>query len=210
MTERLHLPIVSTQTPPNQGQLYELAKTALREALEAGDNPVEWLWASLIVPPTVAAQIDCKKGCAHCCHITVDTFAREIDLIASHIAEYLDQANDEARTSFLSITFSKLRVAAKRQRELNANQYLQSHTRCPFLTDTHTCGIYVSRPSACRVYASTSERGCHRALYAPKTKRADPLLPRLQPIVRAYVDGTGDTIEPFFAGLLARLEAANA
>lgn len=73
-------------------------------------------------------EIACEKGCSHCCSIDVQLTGLE----AFYIAQYKDIEMDNE---------SKLTI---------------DHTsKCPFLCDDQSCGIYDVRPFICRSFLTT-------------------------------------------------------
>ncbi len=90
--------------------------------------------------------IDCLK-CANCCKTTGPLFTNtDIDRLAKHFrvkaAEFIDQY---------------LRV------DEDGDFVLQS-VPCPFLGDDNYCGVYESRPKACREYPHTDRNKMHQIL----------------------------------------------
>lgn len=80
----------------------------------------------------------CKKGCAHCCHISVSMFTAEAELILKYCA-----LND------INIDWDTLEA----QKGLDViERALHPKSACVFLNSSNECGIYPVRPMACRKY----------------------------------------------------------
>lgn len=86
----------------------------------------------------------CRKGCAHCCHITVGTTKREAELILDYMdksgkkftEDQLQRMSEQAKIPFLdTLTYT-----------------LSPFRKCAFLGDNNECTIYEVRPAACRNY----------------------------------------------------------
>lgn len=79
-----------------------------------------------------AGSVACAKGCSHCCHIPVAVSQREADIIGSEIG----------------------RAAARLSGIFRPSDEAASYRNpCPFLV-SGSCGIYASRPIACRLQFS--------------------------------------------------------
>ncbi len=80
----------------------------------------------------------CKKGCAFCCHLEVETTGDEAELLAKLVrsGKVVDRARVLAQAA-------RSRQGAEWAERLAAN-------RCVFLAADSSCGIYADRPSACR------------------------------------------------------------
>lgn len=95
-------------------------------------------------PADLLSQIQCRKGCAHCCKIKVECSLLE----AEYIYEYCKEEG---------ITFDVERL--KEQAKLDdVNEYTVSPFRnCVFLGEDNACKIYEARPIACRNYLVVSD-----------------------------------------------------
>lgn len=84
------------------------------------------------------AEITCKKGCNHCCHLHVDISDDEAKLI-------LDYSEKE------NITIDWPRLQKQKGREIEQWEELTKEDRaCVFLNNEGACNIYPVRPNACR------------------------------------------------------------
>lgn len=92
----------------------------------------------------IEPHAQCKRGCAHCCHIAVSLTETEAELIGEAIGQ-----RPAAPTHFHALTApqgfdpgeSKVRYFGK---------------PCPFL-DGQVCSIYENRPIACRLHHNLGE-----------------------------------------------------
>src|SRR3954452_13902639 len=75
-----------------------------------------------------APEISCRKGCAHCCHITVNTTENEVDLILDYVAEH----NIPIDMEWL-----------KQQQGFTEDTHMMSpFSKCVFLNEHNACNIY--------------------------------------------------------------------
>lgn len=83
-------------------------------------------------------NIQCSKGCSHCCHEAVEIWPQEAALLASVVHEtgmMLDMARLERQSQFSVDTWRQQPIADK---------------ACLFLGSDGACTVYESRPNACR------------------------------------------------------------
>lgn len=104
-------------------------------------------------------KIDCKKGCAFCCKVTVRATAPELFLLAHHIRT--DRNRD------FDAVLARVRAADDETRPLDPVQRAQSRSPCALLVD-ESCSVYEARPGACRAMASISAAVCERAFHGEK------------------------------------------
>lgn len=83
-----------------------------------------------------AADLECRSGCAGCCHVDLSVSAVEAAAIGDHFAQ-LSPADRQSLQATLRAHL--LRAAA-----------LDSDPRCVMLRDDDTCAIYAARPLVCR------------------------------------------------------------
>lgn len=137
--ERAHRKVRTVQPSREAEQLVKAAQKASTAA-----QRVIWLqraasaWAKPI--ETVAA---CRKGCAHCCHISVTISAVEAAVIGRHTGVKPAQPDSSVH----------LQTLQDMQQALSEIQKISARTEpspCPFLVND-ACSIYEARPMACRL-----------------------------------------------------------
>ncbi len=117
--------------------------------------------------------ITCRKGCAHCCHLLVETSweeAREL------VLWLMDLPEEKRQTYFNKISanaeeFRQLCLSSRKHRRfvhpivdeveempdaLCDDYFYQKKRPCPFLDEQGCCSAYEARPSACRLHMVSS------------------------------------------------------
>lgn len=87
-----------------------------------------------------APQVKCRKGCAACCHMSIDIFPQEAVLLRM-LAQHEGIEIDEARLA---------RQATKDV--LTWGELAPEDRACVFLAEDRSCRIHEHRPGACRKY----------------------------------------------------------
>lgn len=87
-------------------------------------------------------MISCKKGCSYCCNIEVYMTLAEAEIIVNY-----------CRENNISIDTEVLKVQEPLDRSERGKH---PNSRCVFLKEDNTCGIYEVRPMACRKYIVVS------------------------------------------------------
>ena len=98
-------------------------------------------------------KIECAKGCAFCCHVTVAATAPEIFLVANFIREH-------HRDDF-AVVLERVRAADQTTRGLSSFDRAVRRIPCALLKDS-ACTVYSARPGPCRGFTSTSRRACEQ------------------------------------------------
>lgn len=130
----------------------------LREKLLEKDNPYRVMDAARIAadifetsltenPP--GKPLDCRKGCAYCCHRIVGVSAPEAFLIADHIS------NSSNEFLLRDSYFKRAELTAR----IDPDARHSKRTPCALL-DEDACTVYSARPLACRSNASHSVEAC--------------------------------------------------
>ncbi|HKX40906.1 MAG TPA: YkgJ family cysteine cluster protein [Burkholderiaceae bacterium] len=90
-------------------------------------------------------DIKCKRGCAACCHLSVDVSPQEailLRVIAKDQGIPIDEARLDRQASKSFDTWHELPVEDR---------------RCVFLGEDNACRVYEHRPGACRKYTVKSD-----------------------------------------------------
>jgi Fe-S-cluster containining protein len=97
--------------------------------------------------------ITCQKGCYGCCYLLVSSSMIE----ALAIVGYCQNVKDANKLLERRLPVIKTQAALVQIKGMNAARWFASMTRCAFLLDDNTCGIYPVRPIACRQLLTVSE-----------------------------------------------------
>jgi len=100
------------------------------------------------------AALACRRGCAFCCHLPVETTAAEAARGLEYARAHLDDAGFAALVARIE--------AADAAYPLSSDQPPARHPPCPFLVDG-ACLVYAVRPLACRGWNSTDAAACESA-----------------------------------------------
>jgi len=98
-------------------------------------------------------RIECAKGCAFCCHVSVTATAPEIFLVANSIRQQYKDNFEQVLT--------RVRAADQKTRGLDSMERAKNRIPCALL-DGNVCSVYGARPGACRGFTSTSVKACER------------------------------------------------
>jgi Fe-S-cluster containining protein len=98
-------------------------------------------------------KIECAKGCAFCCHVTVAATAPEVFLVANTIREH-------HKDDFEAV-LDRVRAADQKTRGLSSYERAVKQIPCALLKD-NVCTVYGVRPGPCRGFTSTSKRACEQ------------------------------------------------
>jgi Fe-S-cluster containining protein len=99
-------------------------------------------------------KIECAKGCAFCCHVSVTAMAPEVFLVANHIKQ--KPAEEAARF------VERVKAADAQTRGLGGYERALRKLPCALL-ENNACTVYDARPAACRGFTSISVKACERA-----------------------------------------------
>jgi len=96
--------------------------------------------------PEVAAQVSCRKGCGHCCHMWVGATREEGALLAAQVRSG-------------AVVIDRQRLARQAQAADPAAYFALSReeARCVFLDDEGACAVHRDRPSICRLVLVASD-----------------------------------------------------
>ena len=97
-------------------------------------------------------EIDCREGCAWCCHQAVLVSIQEVLLISRYLSE--EMADEQQQVAYRNAREKEAVTGA-----MSAREFLHYLHPCPFLKD-QSCLIYPVRPMACRCYLSSDVDSC--------------------------------------------------
>jgi Fe-S-cluster containining protein len=148
-------------------QEYEQAREDIGTAgvLRALENSQRRHDARIASAPDVGT-LDCRAGCAWCCHFSVDVRAVEIFSILDFVERTFtaeEKARVRAEVSANSVALNNLGEIARMKRNV----------KCPFL-NAGRCTIYAVRPQTCRNYHATNVAGCQQSYDDPDDLSIDP------------------------------------
>jgi Fe-S-cluster containining protein len=160
-------------------------------ALAWGMGSLDRTYATTAAP--LRAQVACRAGCSHCCHVPVDVQAHEVFYAAEHIQLNFppeDLAEIIARTAMHSDSIAAL---MKGERPF----VLQP---CPLLDAGGSCSIYEGRPEICRAHHASDATACAAATVPGEFDQGD--IPALHGRMFAVMLGLDEAMES--AGFDAR------
>jgi Fe-S-cluster containining protein len=112
--------------------------------------------------------VQCKKGCAYCCHQPVFALDYEMQFLSSFIKEnFSEQKQKEIKKR---VDTNRLKLAGLPRKEI-----LNSKQPCPLL-ENDACSVYSARPMACRIYLSTDLNSCRIFYTNPESETSFPAL----------------------------------
>jgi len=114
-----------------------LSRDALSVAREVHDTMDEVLKRDREKDAT-SIGIQCRKGCSHCCHGPVEIWPQEAALLVK-----------AARDAGIELDRARLERQGRQSIE-SWRQQPGTDTACVFLGGDGACGVYASRPNACR------------------------------------------------------------
>lgn len=98
----------------------------------------------------IAKDLQCRSGCASCCHFDVDVTAAEAGAIAMMIRTMAPRHRKEVVA----------RLTADSQRTIAGWDRYRAKIPCPLLGSDQRCEVYANRPIMCRGYVSNDRAGC--------------------------------------------------
>jgi Fe-S-cluster containining protein len=104
-------------------------------------------------------KIDCRAGCAICCHLKVDAFPIDIFIMVEYMKQHLKESQ-------LAEIHARAKGNRARIAGMNADEQMHARVPCPFLQDGH-CLCYEARPIVCRKHHSSWVGWCEGAFKHP-------------------------------------------
>lgn len=153
-------------------------------ALDWGMETLDRTYAT--TPREIRAQVACRAGCSHCCHVPVDVQAHEVFYAAEHVLLKFspdDLAEIIARTAMHRDNLADL---AKGDRSF----VLQP---CPLLEAGGDCSIYAGRPEICRSHHASDATVCAAAKVPGEFESVH--IPALQARMYAVMLGLDEALE---------------
>jgi Fe-S-cluster containining protein len=190
---------------PFYGMLEVISRRCLPPLYAAYDDYVAG------VLQTGEKQAQCRSGCSACCRHYV-TSVEPIEILAIHFHIHsLDQYPDllfalHGRVAKFKQILVK-EIADNEAEDRALHRYFLRGVPCPFLDKDEKCGIYASRPMACRMFFSASApRFCAgKGIVSPWNKNFQVELPDEAEEALARCAGLLEGLElpeGLFAGLL--------
>lgn len=133
----------------------ELGPVKMEEAIRGLYAAIDELLEAFLERARAEGQpVECKKGCAWCCHQEVFAVTHEFLYLNEYVQQKLSPAQQE---NILEKARKKVGLTLNKSME----EQLQVRAACPFL-DSGSCQVYDARPMACRIYLSASAASCKK------------------------------------------------
>lgn len=126
-------------------------------------------------------KVDCKEGCAWCCHVRVSITPAE----ALYIAGYLHYKLSDAEMAEFK---NRIAATAAEAGSLSADDRFFARIPCPLLVDNR-CSVYQQRPLACRKCNSFDVSACEVDFYDPRGRHPAPMSAMQQEVGGAVLTG---------------------
>lgn len=128
--------------------------SAYVEAVRGRDLSLDQVTATVAERPAPDGRsVECRRGCAHCCHQLVSTMPVEVLVIADVILDW-----EPARRKALLERLASISTVPATE-----GNRISKSLPCPLLEGSE-CQVYENRPSACRALLSYSEAACRKGL----------------------------------------------
>lgn len=122
----------------------------------------------------IEPQLDCRRGCDHCCRGYVSATAPQIFAAAKAMRALPAHEAAAARVA----------MVAGQVRGLDWQTRCRMHVTCPLLVDG-ACSVYAARPLSCRGFVSFSVAACRQAF---ENHTNDVLVPAVYGSVRSALE----------------------
>jgi Fe-S-cluster containining protein len=110
--------------------------------------------------------LDCRAGCAWCCHFTIDI--RPVEVF--RILDFVEQSFTPEEKNRV---YAEVRANSALLAGLDEDARMTRNLKCPFLNEAR-CTIYTARPQSCRNYHATNVAGCQQSYDDPGNLDIDP------------------------------------
>lgn len=111
-------------------------------------------------------QIDCRKGCGHCCNFPVETVPQDIIQLALYLKISLSEAE-----------FADLLERLRTDIAERSGEFMR--LPCPLLSDEQSCSVYEHRPLPCRMFTSRNVEDCQQSVLDGRQISQRPLAYRV-------------------------------
>jgi Fe-S-cluster containining protein len=134
-----------------QNTYENLTKGHIKAARSEGIPPLRKFWQVLNHSHKNTPNLQCAKGCAHCCHTGVAATQVEWDGILHNVMESNINLGKVIERSKRTIDRVRETLHSKKSLEQIDWHRLVINQPCPFLGEDHACIIYEDRPLDCRL-----------------------------------------------------------
>ena len=134
-----------------QNTYENLTKGHIKAARSEGIPPLRKFWQALNHSHKNTPNLQCAKGCAHCCHTGVAATQVEWDGILHNVMESNINLGKVIERSKRTIDRVRETLHSKKSLEQIDWHRLVINQPCPFLGEDHACIIYEDRPLDCRL-----------------------------------------------------------
>lgn len=126
--------------------------------------------------------VQCKKGCAACCHLITDISLTEAETILSWMEERGQTLSPE-----------QLKHLEQQEQITDSTVFtLSGLSKCVFLSQENTCSIYEVRPFVCRNYMVVNDpKYCDTKAF-PGYRTTEQIIPEAEIIYSAFCDKYGE------------------
>jgi Fe-S-cluster containining protein len=133
----------------------ELSSVQMEEAIRALYAAMDELLEAFLQRAEAEGQaVECKKGCAWCCHQEVFAVTHEFLYLNEYVQKKLSPDKQQR-------ILNRAREKVGQSMNKSVEEQLQIRVACPFL-DSGSCQVYEARPMACRIYLSASATSCKK------------------------------------------------
>ncbi len=138
----------------------------VRAVADTVNEAFESAVTGLKTPAPPEKPLACKKGCDHCCHLTVMTDAATV----LRIADYVRETFGRAERTLLDM---RMIVYEDKAEKLTQSQRSMARLPCPLLVDG-ACTAHPVRPLVCRSFNSYDAEACKKQIHGGGSTREIP------------------------------------